>query len=64
MAKMILIDEFHVTISAPSGLPTREHIAIRRTLDDAKFQEQVRRALRVVIRRWKALARIRVKLSR
>ena len=36
MAKAILIDEFHLTFRAPSGLPDAAYGAMRRVLDDRR----------------------------
>jgi hypothetical protein len=64
MAKTLLIEEFHLSVRAPSGLPERTYEAMRRTLDDPCFQAELRRATRDVCRRYPALARARVTLTR
>jgi hypothetical protein len=33
MAKRLVVEEFHLTVSAPSGLANAEYTAIRRALD-------------------------------
>jgi hypothetical protein len=64
MAKAILIDEFHLTFRAPSGLPEAAYGAMRRVLDDRRFQAALRHADRQVRRRHPALAQARVRLTR
>ena len=64
MAKGILIEEFHLPVYAPRGLPAHEYDSIRRTLDDAHFRVGLRRAVRRFCRRQPSLARVRVRLTR
>jgi hypothetical protein len=64
MAKSILIDVFQLSVRAPHGLPDTEYVSIRRTLDDRRFQVDLRRAVRSVFRRHPALAQACVRISR
>jgi hypothetical protein len=64
MAGTILMEEFHVGVRAPKDLPEAEYQAIRRTLNDRRFQKELRRAVREVLSRHPDLARVRVTLSR
>lgn len=64
MADRITIDEFHLTLEVPRDLPEEECEAIRRTLDDARFQALLERAARRVCRRQRSLGKVRVRLSR
>jgi hypothetical protein len=64
MARTILIDEFHLSIRAPRGLREPEYGAMRKTLDDRRFQSDLRRAVRGVFRRYPTLTRARARLSR
>ena len=64
MAKLIVIDEFHVTVSVLRGLAETEYEAIGQTLANAAFQTDLRRAIREVFRRYPALSRVRATLSR
>jgi hypothetical protein len=64
MAQTLLIDEFHLTARAPRGLPGAEYMAMRRALDEPRFQAELRRAMRDVFRRYPDLGKIRVTLSR
>jgi len=53
-----------VTVYAPRGLPAQEYDAMRQTLDDRPFHDQLRRAVRRVARRHPALSKAKVRLSR
>ena len=64
MTKFILLDEFHLTVYAPRGRPATEHEAVRQTLDDPGFQAAVRQAIRVVVRQFSALRKVRLTLTR
>ena len=64
MPRLILLDEFHLTVRAPQRLPESEYEAMRRVLDDPRFQAELARAARDVFRRHPALRRARVTLSR
>jgi hypothetical protein len=64
MARIILFDAFHLTVYAPRGLPDPAYVSIRRTLDDRRFQADLRRAVRSVFRRYPALAQARVRVTR
>jgi hypothetical protein len=61
---MILVEEIRLAVRAPSGLPVAEAQAIRRTLYGRRFQAELRRAVREVVRGHPDLARVRVTLSR
>ena len=64
MAKLILMDEFHITAFAPQRLTAAEFAAIRQALDERRFQTHLRRVVRVAFRRHRGLHQIRVQLSR
>jgi hypothetical protein len=64
MPKMILIDEFHLSVSVPRGRPEPEYRTIRHTLDDRRFRTDLGQAIRHVFRRYPPLHKIRVRLSR
>lgn len=64
MAKSTLIDEFHLTIFASSGLRPAAYRAIRRTLDDARFHTALRQAIRALITRYPSLNKVRFTLTR
>jgi hypothetical protein len=62
MAKTVLIDELHITLRIPAGLP--DLAAVRRTLQESKFLNRLRRAVRAAVRTWPQLASCRLKVSR
>ena len=64
MAKMILIDEFHVAMFVPRGLDESEYQAIRRALDSRRFRTDLSQAVREVFRRYPALRKVPVRISR
>jgi len=64
MTKLILIDEFHLSVSVPRGLPEPEYRTIRHTLDDRRFRTDLGQAIRHVFRRYPPLHKVRVRLSR
>jgi|HubBroStandDraft_6_1064221.scaffolds.fasta_scaffold472864_2 hypothetical protein len=64
MPRAVVLEEFHLTVTAPRGLGAAEYDAIRRTLDARGFRAGLRRAARGVFRRHPALARARFALSR
>jgi hypothetical protein len=62
--KFVMIEEYHVTVFMPRGLPEAEEDAIRQALDDARFLADLRRALRIVFQKYVALGNVKIKLSR
>ncbi len=64
MAKLVLIEELHVTVYVPRDLPAHEADDVRRTLNDPAFEAGLLRAVRRVFRREASLARARARLSR
>jgi hypothetical protein len=59
----LLMDEFHVGIYVPRGIPPPESGAIRQVLDEPGFRADLRRAVRAVIRRRPALGKVRVTIT-
>jgi hypothetical protein len=64
LPRLILLDEFHVTICVPNTLPPRQDNAIRRALEEPGFLKALGRAVRAVVRCRPALAAIRVTVTR
>jgi hypothetical protein len=50
MPKPMILEEFHLTLLAPSQLQDREAVAAGRTLRAVKFQRTLRTAIRGLIR--------------
>jgi hypothetical protein len=57
VAKHIQIEEFHLTVYAPRGLPAQDHDALRQPLDDSLFLARFRRTFRRVVCRHPALSK-------
>jgi hypothetical protein len=51
-------------VYVPRGLPAAKHEAVRQTLDDARFQARLRRAVRHVVRQYPSLSQAWLRLSR
>jgi hypothetical protein len=64
VAKRIVMEEFHLTVLAPRGLPAAEYNAMRQALDDPRFHAQLRRAMRGVVRRCPSVSKVKVRVSR
>ena len=64
MPKRILIDELHLTLRAPSGLPESQYLAIRRALQRKRFFIQLNKAVRIVLRGRPSLRNVVVAISR
>ena len=64
MAERIVIEEYHLTVLVPRGLPETEAEAIRLTLADPAFEARLRRAVKRVFRREAALDEAKVRLGR
>jgi hypothetical protein len=64
MAKRLLMEEYHLTVFAPRGLREPQYRAIRRALDSRRFRMDLGLAVRQAFRRYSALQRVRIQLSR
>lgn len=64
MSRTILVEEFHIGLRAPKDLAEAEYRSIRRALDAARFQAEIRRAVREAMDRHPVLGKVRVVLSR
>jgi hypothetical protein len=64
MTKWLLMEEFHLTVYVPEGLRPAEYATIRRKLDSGQLRSQLEKAARKVFRRYRALTRTRVSLTR
>ena len=63
MPKGILIDEWHVTIVAPRGLPEARYVAMHRTLSGRPFRRAFRQAVQAVFRKYASLNKARIRIS-
>ena len=64
MANQVVMDEVHVTVTAPAGRPARFYHRVRRALTAGGFLARVRRAARLAAAADPALAGVRVTVSR
>ena len=64
MPRKILMDEFHVSVTAPSGLSKTEYDAIHRTLTSRRFQKRLREGVGNVFRRHPSLRKTRFAIGR
>jgi len=58
------MDQFHLSIMVPPGLPASTYRSLRRTLDNPGFQAALQRAVREVARRYPTLYETRFTWSR
>ncbi len=64
MAKTVVIDELHLTISVPHDLPDTGREEIRQTLAGDDFMDRLRQAVRAAAEAFPELAAARVSLTR
>jgi hypothetical protein len=64
MGKGVVMEEFHLTVLAPRGLPESEYDAIHRALADPSFESRLRRAIRRAFRGEAPLGKAKVRVSR
>ena len=64
MSKRILIEEFHLSVFVPHGLPEAECTAIRRTLNGKRFRADLGQAMQAVVRRHASLKKVHVTITR
>jgi len=64
MAGSIVMDEFHLTILASSNLHEVEYQGIKRSLNRKRLHELLRAAVLHVLHQYRALLKVRVRISR
>jgi hypothetical protein len=64
MAKMILMDELHLAIKVPRGLDEAACKVIGRTLNDKRFQANLRRVVRDLFSQYSSLREVRLTIAR
>lgn len=62
MPKTVMMDELHLRVFVPEGLPPAESRTILRTLNAPRFRVKLTSALRAVFRTYPSLAKTRVRL--
>ena len=63
MARLVLIEEFHVSVYVPVGLSKSTYASIGRTLNSKRFQSCLRNAVRKVFRRHPPLKATKFTIS-
>jgi hypothetical protein len=63
MPKSVVIDEFHLTVRVPAGVPDAA-VRVYRTLTAPRFMRRLRTAVRAAIRLMPELNEVRLSLSR
>ena len=64
MKKAVLMDEFHLAVFAPRGLPAADYAAIRRTLNARRFRAALRGAVQQLCRWYPPLRDVRITVTR
>lgn len=64
MARFVLFDELHLSITVPRDLPESACAAIQRRLHARSFQTQLRQVIRDLIQRHPPLRPVQLRVSR
>jgi hypothetical protein len=64
MPKTILMEQFHITVIAPAGLPKADYDAMQRTLQGRRFQTRLHDAVRKVAQRYASLHKVKIRIER
>ncbi len=64
MARLILLDEFHLSILAPPNLPQAQYEALVRALNSRRLHQALRAAVRHFLSQRRVLRLVRLRLSR
>jgi hypothetical protein len=59
----MLLEEFHVSVSAPGRLPDARYVAMRRTITSPAFRARLRRAVRDLLKHYPSLQKVRCTVS-
>ena len=64
MPNTVLMEEMHLTISAPVGLANARYQAMQKTLRSQRFHARLREAVREVLGRYPSLRDTKLEISR
>ena len=64
MPKTILMEQFHITVIAPAGLPKADYDAMQRMLQGRRFQARLHDAVCKVVQRYSSLGKAKVRIER
>ena len=63
MTRMLILDQFHLTVLAPRDLTKPHRSRIGKVLNRARFRQELARAVRAVFANYPELIQVRVWLS-
>jgi hypothetical protein len=63
MARLILLDQLHVHVLVPAGLPERQAARMARAVGSARFRRALARTVRVVCQQHPQLGKARIQVS-
>jgi hypothetical protein len=63
MSRMVMMDQYHLTVLAPAGLRPPHRRRISKVLNRARFRQQLARAVRAVFAKYPELGQVRVWIS-
>lgn len=64
MAEWLLVEELHIHVRLPPGLPEAVYTAAERTLTDADFLKALRQTIRALMQHYPPLVKARLKVAR
>ena len=63
MSRMVMMDQFHLTVLAPAGLREPHRRRISKVLNRARFRQQLARPVRAALAKYPELGQVRVSVS-
>ncbi len=63
MARLILLDQFHVHVLVPEAVPERQASQMARVVGSARFRRELARAVRLVCKQHPQLGKARIQVS-
>jgi hypothetical protein len=64
MCSMLLMEQFHLNVFTPEGPAPANSKKTHRLLEKARFRAELRAAAQAVFRRYSALRRVHIQVSR
>ena len=64
MPKLLLLEEFHLSLRVPAGMADAECDIVRRVISSRAFRQRLLKALKRQVERHPALSNIRVAVTR
>jgi hypothetical protein len=63
MSRLVMMDQYHLTVLAPAGLRQPHRRRISKVLNRARFRQELARAVRAVFAKYPELSRVHVSVS-